>query len=682
MNSEEVFQEILKELEKVNNHDINISKIKELHSKYLDSFRIKRLLVSIYINEKDNPRLTSPKREFKDFNPKLTLSSQEYWTIQHFISLFDCIGNNYIELEQYQNAIEEFKKAISILESILRFPYKDKELAGLYLKVAIAFDKIGNHMIALDNYSLSLKYDSLNVETRNPEKFTQSVHILFYRSLCYIKLNKLELALEDFNKILISDELEYNSYYIGNIDNLYEDFLEICVCFEDEIYNIVIREIDKILQTNPFFLLGYFYKGLTYFLKSLGKGNGPMQPNISNDKLLNEYIKNLKKVASYFPDFVKRYEELEIRFLANENVSEKEYYYKKALCYILESDYINTHISLLNSFSSFLNSLIQENNLELSIDSLNEFLKQNNFLIKADTFSNLKLIELDNKKLEVYFKLKHLKNNLAVLNNENKIEFIKYSNAFKSSGINNIELLNLFVDTFPKESEIWHSIAMALSNEDKFLDAIPYFNKAIEYDYSKQYFSKYCKNYCNCLIKLEKFSEALKVISELIEFEKSANSSSYHTRSEIFYLLGKYTNAIIDVNKSISLNAKNPNYYFSRAKSMIKLSYFDKDEVENDLKKVIELKPNYKLQVLELIDKENIFFESIQGKSVERSRNIPQNIRDQVWRRAEGKCEECGSNQNLEFDHIVPFSKGGSNTYRNIQLLCESCNRKKYNNIG
>ena len=39
-------------------------------------------------------------------------------------------------------------------------------------------------------------------------------------------------------------------------------------------------------------------------------------------------------------------------------------------------------------------------------------------------------------------------------------------------------------------------------------------------------------------------------------------------------------------------------------------------------------------------------------------------------------------NENIEFDHIVPFSKGGANTYRNIQILCESCNRRKSDNIG
>ena len=37
----------------------------------------------------------------------------------------------------------------------------------------------------------------------------------------------------------------------------------------------------------------------------------------------------------------------------------------------------------------------------------------------------------------------------------------------------------------------------------------------------------------------------------------------------------------------------------------------------------------------------------------------------------------CGSRERLEFDHIVPVSKGGSSTARNLELLCERCNREK-----
>jgi Holliday junction DNA helicase RuvB len=56
---------------------------------------------------------------------------------------------------------------------------------------------------------------------------------------------------------------------------------------------------------------------------------------------------------------------------------------------------------------------------------------------------------------------------------------------------------------------------------------------------------------------------------------------------------------------------------------------------------------------------------------------IPFEVRIKVWRRDNGKCVKCGSRQNLEFDHIIPVSNGGSHSARNIELLCENCNRFK-----
>jgi hypothetical protein len=61
---------------------------------------------------------------------------------------------------------------------------------------------------------------------------------------------------------------------------------------------------------------------------------------------------------------------------------------------------------------------------------------------------------------------------------------------------------------------------------------------------------------------------------------------------------------------------------------------------------------------------------------------ISTSIKDQVWKRDGGKCVECNSKENLEFDHIIPFSKGGANTYRNLQLLCVTCNQMKSDKIG
>ncbi|MEJ2296833.1 MAG: HNH endonuclease [Candidatus Lokiarchaeota archaeon] len=64
-----------------------------------------------------------------------------------------------------------------------------------------------------------------------------------------------------------------------------------------------------------------------------------------------------------------------------------------------------------------------------------------------------------------------------------------------------------------------------------------------------------------------------------------------------------------------------------------------------------------------------------------RSRNIPSSVRREVWKRDNGVCVKCGNKNDLEFDHIIPFSKGGSNTAKNIQLLCSRCNREKYDKI-
>jgi len=69
------------------------------------------------------------------------------------------------------------------------------------------------------------------------------------------------------------------------------------------------------------------------------------------------------------------------------------------------------------------------------------------------------------------------------------------------------------------------------------------------------------------------------------------------------------------------------------------------------------------------------------GHRLKSRRKIPKHVKREVWRRDQGRCVECGSKIRLEFDHIIPFSKGGSNTARNIQLLCEECNRKKSDKI-
>lgn len=60
---------------------------------------------------------------------------------------------------------------------------------------------------------------------------------------------------------------------------------------------------------------------------------------------------------------------------------------------------------------------------------------------------------------------------------------------------------------------------------------------------------------------------------------------------------------------------------------------------------------------------------------------IPKSVKMFVWQRDGGRCVQCGSQERLEFDHIIPWADGGSDTERNLQLLCEPCNRRKGRNL-
>ena len=69
-------------------------------------------------------------------------------------------------------------------------------------------------------------------------------------------------------------------------------------------------------------------------------------------------------------------------------------------------------------------------------------------------------------------------------------------------------------------------------------------------------------------------------------------------------------------------------------------------------------------------------------KDVEHNRLIPTAVKLEVWKRDKGKCVKCGSRDNLHFDHVIPYSKGGSSLVSdNIQILCARHNLEKKDRI-
>lgn len=136
-------------------------------------------------------------------------------------------------------------------------------------------------------------------------------------------------------------------------------------------------------------------------------------------------------------------------------------------------------------------------------------------------------------------------------------------------------------------------------------------------------------------------------------------------------------------NKKLNLFYKK---YYSLFKSEIHLRIEDYKNMKLDALEKERIKQDYiekeRKRRLREEAKQELMNEGVLGVKNKHSRRISQEVKDLVWNRDKGVCTNCGSNEKLEFDHIIPFSKGGSNTYRNIQLLCEKCNREKSNSIG
>ena len=72
----------------------------------------------------------------------------------------------------------------------------------------------------------------------------------------------------------------------------------------------------------------------------------------------------------------------------------------------------------------------------------------------------------------------------------------------------------------------------------------------------------------------------------------------------------------------------------------------------------------------------------LSARAVEPRRIIPTHVKVEVYKRDGGRCVVCGSATDLHFDHVLPYSRGGSsNTAANVQLLCAGHNLAKSDHL-
>ena len=63
-------------------------------------------------------------------------------------------------------------------------------------------------------------------------------------------------------------------------------------------------------------------------------------------------------------------------------------------------------------------------------------------------------------------------------------------------------------------------------------------------------------------------------------------------------------------------------------------------------------------------------------------RTFGDDVKEAVYAEQEGICKSCGEHfeiDEMEADHIIPWSKGGKTVKENCQMLCLHCNRTKSN---
>lgn len=89
-------------------------------------------------------------------------------------------------------------------------------------------------------------------------------------------------------------------------------------------------------------------------------------------------------------------------------------------------------------------------------------------------------------------------------------------------------------------------------------------------------------------------------------------------------------------------------------------------------------------QIISKKNKQNVSKNGVEeSSSIKDTRYIPAGIKNAVWKRDAGRCtfvephtsRRCTATHSLQYDHILPFGFGGSNTLENIRLLCPAHNR-------
>jgi len=259
-----------------------------------------------------------------------------------------------------------------------------------------------------------------------------------------------------------------------------------------------------------------------------------------------------------------------------------------------------------------------------------------------------------------------------------------------------VKLNSLIIETFNFPKKEWYNLPKDIRSK-------LYYDKRSLDKIKSKILSKVSEAKWLNLNLNEKLSTIESTVSELEkEFEKQhlAQQKQAEKRRKIKEQKEKERKEQEEIERKEEYERKKRNEEFEKRQKLIELEKQKKIEEENrqeekrarQERKDQEYKERIKRDLLRKEREMELASEAIKELEAEGKlskdhykkhdrKPIPSHIKQAVWNRDKQQCVNCGSQMNLEFDHIVPVSRGGSNSVKNIQLLCLSCNRTKSNKI-
>lgn len=201
---------------------------------------------------------------------------------------------------------------------------------------------------------------------------------------------------------------------------------------------------------------------------------------------------------------------------------------------------------------------------------------------------------------------------------------------------------------------------------------------------AKKYFSKTgcpayknASNYLNgSSIRQEYLERALKWIS-IRNKETIENYMACHQNDSNASELWLYFTSVINWVKTLFPT------YRKEQKGVEWGELYNKYKDKNFNLKELEKSVNVLMQDDEVTNKKGIYPYLITGKEKYLNiREFPLSIKRATYEEQKGICSSCKGRfqfEEMEGDHIIPWSEGGKTEKNNCQMLCKACNREKSN---